>query len=132
MQVMILIIANMLEHGMKGLLGDAFAEVHFSLEYFLHCMLEFRHGFGLVKITQCSGSHASLCIELFTVGGVDQNLEIGIEGDQRLNELEPIFSNQLNLNNDQVRLVHGHFLHCFFSRGARPGDFPEVQFFNVV
>ena len=117
---------------MKGLTGDVIGEIQPTAKDFLYSVLEVPHGIHLVEVTHGACSQASLGIELIAVGGVYQDLDIGVERDQGFDELKPILSNKLDLENQHVRLVVGHLFHGFLSCGAGPGDFPEVKFLDVV
>ena len=122
----------MCRQGVECLLCDPPAEVDLPLEDLIQGLSEELHRLVLMKVSKGSRPEASLCVEILTLGGIDEDLEFWIQRTEILDKLEAILSRKLNLKNEHCRCLLGQLLHGFFRRGAGPSDFPAVQLLDVA
>ena len=119
-------------HGVDGLSDYIGVQVNLPLEDGFDGPFKLSHGIQLVQIPECSGTDAALGIELLAVIGVNQDLEIRVEGAKMLDELQAILSVEFDLQDHEVRGVLFHLLHGLLGGRAGPGDVPTTDLLDMV
>lgn len=117
---------------LDGLPDDLGVEIEFPAQDCFDCLFEATHRIHLVKIPEGTGPDAALRIELLVVVGIDQDLQIGIERLEMLDELEAILPVQLDLQDHEIGWLLLHLLDSLLGRGAGPDDIPMTQLLDVV
>ena len=119
-------------HGLDGLTDYMGVQVNLTLEDGLDGPFKPAHRVHLVQVSQCTCPDAALGIELLAVIGVNQDLEIRVEGAKMLDELKAILTVKLDLQDHHVGEILFHFLHGLLGGGACPGDVPAADLLDMV
>jgi hypothetical protein len=117
---------------LDGLTDNLGIKIEFPTNDCFDGLLETPHRVHLVEIPKGAGPDASLRIELLAVVGIDEDLQIGIEGLQMLDKLEAIFPVKLDLQHHEIDGILLHFFNGLFGSGTGPDDIPMTQLLDIV